>query len=306
MMRSDIIRVLHFSDIHLPVPFSRLELRRLFGKRGLGALNLFLNRLRHFRQARKKLASLAAFADSHEIDLVIFTGDCTNLGTAPEFAAAREAMDGLTRAPLGLVVVPGNHDLYTEDSIQEKLFEREFGAFLTSDPPELSGEGGWPLVRLVSDSLAVVCVNGAKPNPEIWASNGRIPDQQLTALTKALSHESLRDRFVFVVTHFAPRRMNGTPDIVWHGLANGEELLGRCAGLKRGAILHGHIHWRYCLRIPGVSPPVFNSGSATYAGREGFWVYELNRCNLDAFPGRWSGDRYVLETEPKVRLTFEQ
>ncbi len=298
------IRVLHFSDVHLPLPFSRLELRRLLGKRGLGALNLYLNRSRHFGRAETKLASLAAFADSHEIDLVIFSGDCTNMGTAPEFNAVRDAMDGLTRAPLGFVAVPGNHDLYLEDSVRERLFEGQFGEFMTTDLPELSGEGGWPLVRLVSDSVAVICVNSAKPNPEVWASNGRVPDEQLTALDRALRHESVQGRFVFVVTHFAPRRMDGTPDIVYHGLDNGEELLGRCAELRRGAILHGHIHRRYYLRVPGVSPPLFNSGSATYAGRESLWVYEATPDQLTAFPGSWTGDGYGIERQSAVRLRF--
>ena len=299
------IRVLHFSDVHLPLPFSRLDRRRLLGKRGLGALNLYLNRIRHFSLAPEKLAALAAFADTQRIDAVIFTGDCTNLGTAPEFSAARKALDGLTRAPLGFVPLPGNHDLYLGDSVGERLFEEHFGEFLESDLPERSGEGGWPLVRLVSDSVAVIAVNSAKPNPEIWASNGHVPEEQLKALDRALRHDAIQGRFVFVATHFAPRREDGTPDIVLHGLDNGDELLGRCAELRRGAIVHGHIHRRYHLQVPGVSPTIFNSGSATYEGREGIWVYEVTRDELRAFPGRWSEEhRYVLDASAPVRISL--
>jgi 3',5'-cyclic AMP phosphodiesterase CpdA len=298
----DVVRVLHLSDVHFPLPFTRLELRRLLGKRALGAANLLLNRSRHFERAGEKLASLAAFADSTEVDLVIFTGDCTNLGTEPEFAAARDAIDGLTRAPMGFIPIPGNHDLYLKDSVEGRLFETYFGDFLSSDLDELSGSTGWPVVRLISDSIAVIAVNSSRPNPLPWASNGRVPDDQLSALGRALNHEKVADRFVFVITHFAPRRMDGTPDLAVHGFDNGEEFLGTCAGLRRGAILHGHIHRRYYLRVPGVNPSIFNAGSATYAGREGIWLFEVTADGLRAFPGRWTGEGYLVDRDAVIQM----
>ena len=55
---------------------------------------------------------------------------------------------------------------------------------------ELSGQmqvdGVWPLVRLIGDSVAVVCVNSARPNPQPWRSSGRIPDTQIKALRDVL------------------------------------------------------------------------------------------------------------------------
>ena len=106
------IRVLHFSDVHVDVPFRDMPAREFLGKRLIGGANLLLRRKRLFRDARAKLAALARFADEQAVDLAICTGDYTALGTGPELAAARAAIEPLTRRPRGFVTVPGNHDLY--------------------------------------------------------------------------------------------------------------------------------------------------------------------------------------------------
>ena len=96
------------------------------------------------------------------------TGDYTSLGTEPELVYARQTIEGLTKAPLGFLTVPGNHDLYLNEEDQSG-FDKYFGDVLGTDLPELSVDGVWPQVRLVGDSLAVVGINSARPNPQITA-----------------------------------------------------------------------------------------------------------------------------------------
>lgn len=289
------IRALHISDIHVDVPFASIPWQSWFGKRVLGGGNLLLRRGKHFRRTREKLLALDRFRREREVDLVICTGDYTVLGTEAELIAAREAIDPLTKAPLGFVTVPGNHDVYVDDAVGR--FEERFADLLSTDMPEYRVDDHWPLVRLVSDSVAVVAVNSARPNPQLWRSSGMIPPAQLEALGRILRDPRLAGRFVFVITHYAPRLANGSPDTLTHGLENAEELLQICADLPRGAILHGHVHRCFSVRVPGVRPPIFGAGSTTQELREGLWLFDVEIGGVKAVQGGWDNDRYVLRPE---------
>ncbi len=293
------LRVLHISDVHVDVPLATIPWRDWLGKRVMGGANLVLRRGKHFRRTREKLAALDRFRREQEVDLVLCTGDYTVLGTVPELAAARAAIDPLTHAPFGFVTVPGNHDVYVPDALGR--FEAAFGDLLETDLPEHRVDGAWPLVRLVGETVAVVAVSSARPNPQPWRSSGRIPDAQLRALGGVLRDTRVRDRFVFVITHYAPRLANGRPDRFTHGLENADELLEICAGLPRGAILHGHVHRCFSVAVPGVRPTLFGAGSTTQDHREGLWLFDVGPRGLHATRGTWDGEGYRLTAE-RVRV----
>lgn len=297
------LRVLHFSDVHVDVPLRELPFLAMLNKRLLGAANLQLRRGVRFAQAREKLAALSDFATSQKIDLVVSTGDFTALGTHPELQAALAATEGLRQQPLGFVTVPGNHDVYMPDTIADGRFEQYFGRFTKTELPELAaaGQGQWPFVRLFGDDLAVVGIDSARPNPQPWRSSGRIPQAQLDALGPLLSDDRLKSRFVLVLTHYAPRRPDGSHDDFLHGLENADELLEQCGAMARGALLHGHIHQRFHLRAEGIA--VFGAGSTT-DGRNhgGLWIFEIGPDRVRAIPGRWDGSGYALEPSEAVDL----
>ena len=289
------LRLLHISDVHVDVPLGTLPWRDWVAKRVLGGGNLVLRRRRHFLRTREKLAALDRFRREHGVDAVISTGDYTVLGTEPELSAAREAIEPLTRAPLGFVTVPGNHDVYVNDALGR--FEAAFGDLLSTDLPEYLVDAHWPAVRLIGDSVAVVAVNSARPNPQLWRSSGRIPPPQLSALARVLRDPRVRSRFVFVITHYAPRLADGSPDTFTHGLENAEELLQTCADLPRGAILHGHVHRCFHVEVPGVRPRIFGAGSTTQDLREGLWLFDIGPDGMRAAKGSWDGHRYVVTDE---------
>lgn len=293
------IRALHISDVHVDVPFAQIPWSAWLGKRILGGGNLWLRRGKHFRRTREKLAALERFRAEQGADLVLCTGDYTALGTHPELVAARDAIDPLTRAPLGFVTVPGNHDVYVGDAVGR--FEAIFAELLATDMPQHRAGELWPIVRLIGDSVAVVAVNSARPNPQPWRSSGLIPAEQLDALARILRDPIVRERFVFVITHYAPRLADGRPDRYTHGLVNADALLSTCADLPRGAILHGHVHRCFSVRVPGVRPPLFGAGSTTQDRREGLWLFEIDADGMRAVRGTWDGDRYVL-TADEVRV----
>lgn len=290
------MRILHFSDVHVDVPASAVPMRDWLSKRLVGGLNHALRRRRHFAQAKTKLAALARFAEEERVDLALGTGDFTILGTEPELEAAASAVRPLASRPRGLIVLPGNHDLYLPDGVRDGRFGKHFDAWMGSDCPDLGPDEGWPRVRLFED-CAVVCVASARPNPEPWRSSGRVPDAQLAGLRRILVDPRLNDRFVIVATHYAPRKESGQPDSPLHGLENADALLDALSAIQRGCLLHGHIHHRYRLDLPGVRPTILCAGSTTQEEREGLWVLDVESpARVTATPGRWAQDRYVLDT----------
>jgi len=123
-----------------------------------------------------------------------------------------------------------------------------------------------------------------------------VPPAQLGALASILDHPRVRGRFVVLATHYAPRLESGRPDYVRHGLVNARDLLAVCERIERGVLLHGHVHERYHVRIPGVPIPVLGAGSVTDRGREGLWLVEIPAEGpARATPGRWTGSAYALE-----------
>ncbi len=296
------IRVLHCSDLHLGVPLSTLPRADLAPKRLLGAANLALRRGRRFADAHARVAALCAFAEEAGVDAVVVTGDYTALGTVEELALARRATAPLTTRRLGFATVPGNHDVYVEPGGRGGRFERAFADLLASDAPEHAVDGPWPLVRWLGDEVAVVCVDSARPNPQLWRSSGRVPPLQLAALRRVLADRRLADRFVLVATHYAPLRADGSPDRVWHGLVNADALLAAIGGRPRTALLHGHLHERFSLPATASRPPIFGAGSATDGHHQSFWVYELDATSLRAIPGAWGGTGYVIDSAAAVHV----
>jgi 3',5'-cyclic AMP phosphodiesterase CpdA len=296
---SRVVRLLHFSDIHVGIRLRDMPLGAWLGKRAMGGLNLLAGRGKYFAAAREKMEKLAGFARDNDVDLTVFTGDYTALGLAQEYSAARTAVEPLMKAPLGFVNVPGNHDLYVPDIVSDRRFERHFGDTLESDLPGCQVDGAWPLVRLVGEDVGIIAVNSSRPNP-LWRSSGKIPRGQLDALGRLLGDDRLKERYLFVTTHYAPRLGDGRSDSRLHGLTNAEEFLAVCADIRYGTILCGHVHECFHVQVPGVRPAVFCAGSATLAGKEGLWLFDLYGTKVRATQGRWNGGCYELDADSTV------
>ena len=79
------IRLAHFSDIHLTAPRLDWKLRDWFNKRWPGWLNLkWLGREHRFCEADRVLAALGDELQQRRPDHVIFSGDATALGFEEE------------------------------------------------------------------------------------------------------------------------------------------------------------------------------------------------------------------------------
>ena len=280
------LRVLHFSDTHVGLQVRHMGWKKWFSKRAIGAINLARGRAKYFDDVEEKLTALIAFKEANDIDLVIHTGDYTALGLESELKLAKEMVTPLMTPPQSYVTVPGNHDIYVHEGNSHYRFSEQFCSVLQNDLPEYCRGGHWPLVRLVGDDVAVVALNSSRPNLP-WRSNGIIPEEQLTALEELLQDPRVKERYIFVITHYAARLQNGEPDTKLHGLINADQLLEKCKVIRSGALLCGHVHKTYQVDLEGMACELYCAGSATMQRHEGFWVYEVKEKKLEAKKVVW-------------------
>ncbi len=292
------MRILHFSDVHVDFPVGSLPWSTWLSKRALGGLNHAARRRSHFVEARHKLELLHRFALEQSIDVALCTGDYTILGTAPEIDAAFEAIKPFTEGPFQFATVPGNHDVYLEDSVRDGRFPMHFAPWMRS-----VRAGTWPFVQLPSDEVAIIGIESARPNPEPWRSSGHIPEVQLEALRVILQDEDIRRRFVIVMTHYAPRLWNGQPDSVSHGLKNADAFIDVLGLVTRGCVLHGHVHRRYSVPLSPAKIQALCAGSTTQEGREGLWVIDIEAGHARATPGAFEAGRYILLESEAISLS---
>lgn len=286
------LKVLHFSDIHIGVAIRHMEWKRWLSKRAIGAINLLRGRAKYFDDAEEKMQALVRFKEANNIDLIIHTGDYTALGLELELKLAKTLVTPLMTPPQKYVTVPGNHDIYVHEGNSHYRFSEQFCSVLQNDLPEYCRGGHYPLIRLVGEDVAVIAVNSSRPNPWPWISNGLIPQEQLDALDEILIDERVKGRFIFMITHYAPRLKNGKNDTKLHGLINADEFLDKCKSIQSGAILCGHVHQTYHVSVEALKSDIYCAGSATMEGHEGFWVYELEGLELKAKRVYWDKTEY--------------
>ena len=268
------MRIVHLSDVHVQVDYRALPLARYGWRRAVAQLEwVGLRRAARFAKALGLLEQIVREIVELAPDHVLLSGDLTALAVEEEFAAARTALAPIYRPGL-LSVIPGNHDRYTAHAAKGRRFERHFAALLTSDLRGFAGADGYPFVRLVGEGLAVIGLDSTRLAPLPGLSFGSVGREQRRALAKILDAPDLRDRFLCVMVHHAPLRMNGEPDRVTHGLLDGAELMRLLAG-RRCSLHHGHVHHRYWHRATEDRPHVFGAGSATERGHEGYWVIDV-------------------------------
>jgi 3',5'-cyclic AMP phosphodiesterase CpdA len=231
-------------------------------------------RARVFARVPESIRAIVAAANQHAVDHLVLSGDLTASALPSEFSGAAEALGTLRADPRRCTVIPGNHDCHHPAALREKRFEAHFGALLHSDLPAHARVGPWPLVRLVGDGLAIVALHTSLLPSIPGVSYGRLGAAQLEGLRAAIADPALDGRAVLVVVHHAPLRPDGTPDKLSHRLLDADALLEALPG-PRFAVLHGHIHHRYHHVATPTRPHLFGAGSSTQAGREGYWLIDI-------------------------------
>lgn len=238
------LRLVHFSDIHLFEPTARWRARDMLTKRMTGYFNSkYLPRSKQFRKAEHVLNHLINDAYANSPDLVIFSGDATTLGVDEEFARAAQVMRvGVDQTPPA-IAVPGNHDYYTTHSVKHGLFERHFAPWQQG---ERIDDEVYPFARQVG-SLFVVALNSCQWNRWSWDSTGRVGLDQLLRLERLLTSEAAQGRTKVLVTHYPFSLADGRPERRYRRLRDLSDVLKISIELGVELWLHGHRHQAYVL-----------------------------------------------------------
>jgi 3',5'-cyclic AMP phosphodiesterase CpdA len=276
MEEAAIIRLAHFSDIHVTASSCSWRPSDWLNKRMSAWINLYLlGRSKNFRHSDRILTTLRHELRQRNFDHVVFSGDATALGFEEEMRRAAELL-GVGETPAGLAV-PGNHDYCTRTAMHSGHFERYFAPWQSG---ERIGSEAYPFAQRVGP-VWLVAVNSSTANRLYWDARGRVGAAQLRRLEKLLAGLEPGPRIL--VTHYPIWLAHGRREHKFHGLRDLDDLISVA---KRGGVvlwLHGHRHEHYYHAHSERTPfPIICAGSTTQRGRWSYNDYTLMGSHLRA------------------------
>ena len=261
------VRLLHFSDIHIGLSPSLREL--FFTKRILGYLNHLVRR-KH-RIHTDFIDSLAQLLPLLQPDAVLCTGDLSSIGISAEFRAAEQLLEPFL--PYHLIYVPGNHDRYVSD---DRALDALRQTFRRCNPQGSNGDAssssGFTANSLELDALpAIIFIKGLAllllnpACPVTYHLSCGILDTGMQHRVDELLAEIPDATPRAIVCHFPPLMRNGNLAGWRHGLRGASFLAEKLKAGQVDAILSGHEHKPFLLRMPG-GRPLLCAGSLTLEG----------------------------------------
>jgi 3',5'-cyclic AMP phosphodiesterase CpdA len=270
------IRLAHFSDIHLTAPQLGWTLRDLCNKRLAAWMNFrWLGRRRRFSRADTVLGQLIKEIVERQPEKVIFSGDATAMGFEEEIRRSADILGvGRGRMPSGLAV-PGNHDYCTREAAASGNFERHFAPWQTGFRLE---PDTYPFAQRVGH-VHLVAVNSCTGNIWPWDASGSVGGPQRQRLGRLLA--ALEPGPRILITHYPVCLSSGRRENPVHGLRDLAETIEVAANGGIGLWLHGHRHQVYYFQKPPQAPfPVICIGSATQNGLWSYGEYTVEGCDF--------------------------
>ena len=233
--------LLHISDLHFwEVVYNPLH---LMNKRLLGNMNVYLHRRHEFVMHRaEEFADQVALTG---VKTVVLTGDFTSTSTHAEYEMGQAFVEGLAHRGLQIILMPGNHDVYTFESVRQRRFAHYFGQYLP--------EKGYPHLFTLPGGTSLIVVPTVTAN--FMSSKGRIKRREIKAAVELLGQTAPGP--VLVAGHYPVLHKTYGYDT-----SPGRQL--RNAGLLRDALgqsgreilyLAGHVH-RFSYVIDALHPNV--------------------------------------------------
>ncbi len=215
------------------------------------------------------------------------TGDLTLSGEARELERAAELLAPFAEARK-LTVVPGNHDVWSEDSVETARFLRTLGP---------DGKGmkkaapSYPHVVPLGDEAALVALDSARWGEDPHSTPGRLGTEQLRAARAIVREQVKAGRAVLLAFHhhvvLPPERVPSDAYVARMPLADADQIVRLVAELPVAAVLHGHRHTAFRVDLPGAAgpTPVLCAGSASRVADEPVrraraYVYEIDRTGV--------------------------
>ena len=240
------MKIIHISDLHFPTQIPIFKLR---GKSIIGYANYFLRRRK--KHALGLIHSLISEISNMEYDVLIISGDLTNVAVEEEFKSAKEwllpILDDRT------FIIPVNHDRYKKESIHpEPLFEKYFEPYIGESLSEK-----FYLRRKIISGKTLIGWDSNKPLP-IAKANGFIPEEVVVETQKITGDEYI------LVCHHPIWNPGQYVESNGHKMVN-RKLITTLINKKPPMLyFHGHSHSNW-IKKPGIQIPyhVINSASST-------------------------------------------
>lgn len=279
----------HMSDPHLPMPVARpLD---LVGKRVTGYLNWWRHRAHlHVPEA---LAGIVADIQAQKPDHIALTGDLVNISLPDEFARASKWLADFG-PPEGIMVIPGNHDVYVATIWGEGL--GRWGAYMAGDgrPPADDFEV-FPTVRR-RGPVVLIGLNSGVPKPPFLAT-GTLGDSQIAAAEKLLAELGRQGLCRVVLIHHPPL----TTEKRFKRLTDAAAFQAMIRRVGCELILHGHNHRSEVAHIAGPAGPVpvigVTSASAASGSKYGRARYHLIHIERERSSWRLGVDIRALRAD---------
>ena len=269
------IRLAHFSDIHVTASPLGWQTRDWFCKRFTSWFNQLLRSWR-FARAAEIVTVLMDELAKRDIHHVVFSGDATALGFEAEIARAAQLMR-VGQFPISGLAIPGNHDYCTRHAADSGAFERHFA--LWQGGRRVDGHV-YPFAQQVGPAW-LVAVNAATGNVIPWDAGGHVGVEQLQRLGTLLAE--LGPGLKILVLHYPICLSSGRRETRHHGLRDLDALLEVAHAGGVNLWLHGHRHSAYHFQEPpGASFPVICAGAATQRNLWSYGEYTIDDNTLQA------------------------
>jgi 3',5'-cyclic AMP phosphodiesterase CpdA len=277
-----IVRLGHISDLHVAD-------RGRYPRNGFTAKDCE-------RHSAKLAKGLLDALREVAVDHLVVTGDLTFSGEPREFERAADLLRPFAEAGK-LTVVPGNHDVWTEESVETARFLRAIGP---------DGKGmrkaapSYPHVVPLADDAVLVALDSARYGDAPDETPGRLGSEQLRAARELARLHSKQGKATVLAFHhhvvLPPERMPSDARVARMPLADADQIVRLVAELPVAAVLHGHRHTAFRVDLPGPAgpTPVLCAGSASRVADEPVrraraYVYELDRTGLRGVEALVSG-----------------
>jgi 3',5'-cyclic-AMP phosphodiesterase len=224
------------------------------------------------------------------------TGDVTFSGETREFEKVAELLRPFAEAGK-LTVVPGNHDVWTEDAVETARFLRLVG-------PDGRGmkkaQPSYPHIVPLGDEAVLVALDSARYGEDPWTTPGRLGSEQLRGAREIVREQSKLGRAVVLAFHhhvvLPQERVPSDVNVARMPLGDADQVVRLVAELPVAAVLHGHRHTAFRVDLPGAAgpTPVLCAGSASRVADEPVrraraYVHEIDRGGLRAVEALVSG-----------------
>jgi 3',5'-cyclic AMP phosphodiesterase CpdA len=221
------------------------------------------------------------------VDHLVVTGDLTLTGEAREFERVAELLRPFAEARK-LTVVPGNHDVWTEDAV-------ETGRFLRALGPDGRGmkrpAPSYPHVVQLGDEAALIALDSARYGEDPLQTPGRLGSEQIKSARALVREQTKAGRAALLAFHhhvvLPPERVPSDALVSRMPLSDADQVVRLVAELPVAGVLHGHRHTAFRVDLPGVAgpTPVLCAGSVSRVTDEPVrraraYVYELDRTGV--------------------------